>query len=148
LKSTVSEKIRRFPSRPTTSFEKEGKGRKLNNKKGEKTMDKKKMIYKAKKPNTPRDATAKASLRFFFFSFSKFTGVSTIQLLTIIYPSEFLSREEEGEAGYGIFAHSRPDKIGTARLLPLYIRNLHWIISKRNRSNTISCLQRKRDAYQ
>jgi len=32
-----------------------------------------------------------------------------------------LSREGEGEAGYGIFAHSRPDKIGTARLLPLYI---------------------------
>jgi hypothetical protein len=85
-------------------------------------MDKKKMIYKAKKPNTPREATDKASLRFFFFSFSKFTGVSTIQVLTIIYQCEFLSREKEGEAGYGIFAHSRPDKIGTARLLPLYIR--------------------------
>jgi hypothetical protein len=28
------------------------------------------------------------------------------------------------QAGYSIFAHSRPDKIGTARLLPLYIRNI------------------------
>jgi hypothetical protein len=27
-------------------------------------------------------------------------------------------------AGYSIFAHSRPDKIGTPRLLPLYIRNI------------------------
>jgi hypothetical protein len=28
------------------------------------------------------------------------------------------------KAGYNIFAHSRPDKIGTPRLLPLYIRNI------------------------
>src|SRR3989304_8589223 len=27
-------------------------------------------------------------------------------------------------AGHSIFAHSRPDKIGTPRLLPLYIRNI------------------------
>jgi hypothetical protein len=27
-------------------------------------------------------------------------------------------------AGYSIFAHSHTDKIGTARLLPLYIRNI------------------------
>ena len=28
------------------------------------------------------------------------------------------------QAGYSIFAHSRLDKIGTPRLLPLYIRNI------------------------
>jgi hypothetical protein len=28
------------------------------------------------------------------------------------------------QAGHSIFAHSRPDKIGTPRLLPLYIRNI------------------------
>jgi hypothetical protein len=27
-------------------------------------------------------------------------------------------------AGYSVFAHSHPDKIGTPRLLPLYIRNI------------------------
>jgi hypothetical protein len=27
-------------------------------------------------------------------------------------------------AGYSIFAYPRPDKIGTPRLLPLYIRNI------------------------
>jgi hypothetical protein len=28
------------------------------------------------------------------------------------------------KAGHSILAHSRPDKIGTPRLLPLYIRNI------------------------
>jgi hypothetical protein len=28
------------------------------------------------------------------------------------------------KAGHSTFAHSRPDKIGTPRLLPLYIRNI------------------------
>ena len=36
------------------------------------------------------------------------------------------------QAGHSIFAHSRPDKIGTARLLPLYIRNLLNRISAKN----------------
>jgi hypothetical protein len=31
------------------------------------------------------------------------------------------SAEKGKIAGYSIFAHSRPDKIGTPRLLPLYI---------------------------
>ena len=35
-------------------------------------------------------------------------------------------------AGYSIFAHSRPDKIGTPRLLPLYIRNILNGISAKN----------------
>jgi hypothetical protein len=37
------------------------------------------------------------------------------------------------KAGHSIFAHSRPDKIGTPRLLPLYIRNiLHGISAKKS----------------
>ena len=35
-----------------------------------------------------------------------------------------LSINYDTQAGHSIFAHSRPDKIGTPRLLPLYIRNI------------------------
>jgi len=35
-----------------------------------------------------------------------------------------LSINHDTQAGHSIFAHSRPDKIGTPRLLPLYIRNI------------------------
>src|SRR3990172_11818632 len=35
-----------------------------------------------------------------------------------------LSVNHDTQAGHSIFAHSRPDKIGTPRLLPLYIRNI------------------------
>ncbi len=42
------------------------------------------------------------------------------------------------QAGHSIFAHSRPDKIGTARLLPLYIRNIFKGISAK-KSAQIPC---------
>jgi hypothetical protein len=37
---------------------------------------------------------------------------------------ERISISDSVMAGHSIFAHSRPDKIGTPRLLPLYIRNI------------------------
>jgi hypothetical protein len=43
------------------------------------------------------------------------------------------------QAGHSIFAHSRPDKIGTPRLLPLYIRNIFNGISAK-KSAQILCL--------
>jgi hypothetical protein len=33
------------------------------------------------------------------------------------------------ETGYSIFAHSRPDKIGAPRLLPLYYLNIFFGLS-------------------
>src|SRR4030043_593253 len=36
------------------------------------------------------------------------------------------------QAGHSILAHSRPDKIGTPRLLPLYIRNIFNGLSAKN----------------
>jgi hypothetical protein len=37
------------------------------------------------------------------------------------------------QAGHSILAHSRPDEIGTPRLLPLYIRNiLNGILAKKS----------------
>src|SRR4030042_6418440 len=50
-----------------------------------------------------------------------------------------LSVNHDTQAGHSIFAHSRPDKIGTPRFLPLYIRNiLNGISAKKIRSSTIS----------
>src|SRR3972149_7612332 len=40
----------------------------------------------------------------------------------IYLPKLYINHDKQ--AGHSIFAHSRPDKIGTPRLLPLYIRNI------------------------
>jgi hypothetical protein len=42
------------------------------------------------------------------------------------------------QAGHSIFAHSRPDRIGTPRLLPLYIRKILNGISAK-KSTQILC---------
>src|SRR3989304_4708025 len=49
-----------------------------------------------------------------------------------------LSINYDIQAGHSTFAHSRPDKIGTPRLLPLYIRNIFNGISAK-KSAQILC---------
>jgi hypothetical protein len=46
-----------------------------------------------------------------------------LSLFIAFEPPEILNLNPV-KAGHSIFAHSRPDKIGTPRLLPLYIKNI------------------------
>jgi hypothetical protein len=48
-----------------------------------------------------------------------------------------LSINHKIQAGHSILAHSRPDKIGTPRLLPLDIRNIHKGISAKKSAQTL-----------
>ncbi|MFH1702790.1 MAG: hypothetical protein ABIB41_05065, partial [Nitrospirota bacterium] len=66
-------------------------------------------------------------------------STNPLRRIKIYLPKLFIIHDTQ--AGHSIFAHSRPDKIGTPRILPLYIRNiLIGLSAKKIRSNTMPCL--------